>query len=343
MSLKILIIGPSWVGDMIMSQSLYRLLKQQDPHCQIDVLAPKWCLDVVKRMPEVSNSIVMPIAHGKFALKHRYQLGKQLRAAGYDQAIVLANSWKSALIPWLAKIPKRTGWLGELRYGLLNDYRKLDKTCYPLMVQRFTALGYQANHHWNINTYLLPKLLTDESSITQTLQTVNINKPDGYVLALAPGAAFGSAKRWPVDYFAAVANHYLTQGWQVWLMGSPDDQPVLNQIQQCTQNRSVIFSGNATLDAKIDLLSLATVVISNDSGLLHVAAALNRPTIGIYGSTTPDFTPPLGEKVQILQVIGLDCRPCFKRDCPLSGDRLLKCLKDITPTQMLAAIERVRA
>jgi heptosyltransferase-2 len=343
MNPKILIIGPSWVGDMVMSQSLYRLLKQQNPRCQIDVLAPQWCLDIVKRMPEVTRSIVMPVAHGRFQIRKRLKLAFDLRKEKYDQAIVLPNSWKSALIPWLAGIPKRTGWLGEVRYGLLNDHRKLDKTLYPLMVQRFAALGYPANADWNRETYPLPKLVTSETSVTHTLQKLHTQPPTAPILALAPGAAFGNSKRWPAEYFAEVANHYAQQQWQIWLLGSPDDQPVLDQIQQLTQNRCVIFSGNASLDAKIDLLSLASMVISNDSGLLHVAAALNRPTIGIYGSTTPDFTPPLGEKVAILQVMGLDCRPCFKRECPLPGDRQLKCLKETTPQQVLGAMERLLA
>ena len=343
MNPKILIVGPSWVGDMVMSQSLYRLLKQQYPFSQIDVLAPQWCLDIVKRMPEVTHTIVMPVGHGRFQLRKRIKLAWQLRQANYDQAIVLPNSWKSALIPWLAGIPKRIGWLGELRYGLLNDHRKLNKNQYPLMVQRFVALGYQKNERWDATQYPLPHLVSNPTLALQTLQRLNTDMPATPVLALAPGAAFGNSKRWPESYFADVANHYLAKAWQVWLLGSPADQPVLDQIQGATQNRCIIFSDNASLDAKIDLLSLATVVISNDSGLLHVAAALNRPTIGIYGSTTPEFTPPLGEKVEILQVDSLPCRPCFKRECPLSNDAWLKCLRDITPTQAIAAVERLRA
>ena len=341
MSQKILIIGPSWVGDLVMSQSLYRLLKQRNPDCQIDVLAPKWCLDIVKRMPEVSNGIAMPVGHGKFDVKTRRDVAKQLRQNHYDQAIVLPNSWKSALIPFLAKIPKRTGWLGEFRYGLLNDARQLNKTEYPLMIQRFVALGYDKNEVWDKNQYPLPKLIPHETDVQKTLQNLNVTRPTQSILALAPGAAFGSAKRWPEAYFGQVANHYLEKGWGVWLLGSPDDQPVLDTIQNQTQNRCTIFSGNTTLDAKIDLLSLASVAISNDSGLLHVAAALNRPTIGVYGSTSPDFTPPLGDHVRVLEVHGLICRPCFQRECPLMGEQKLQCLKDINPELMIQTIENL--
>lgn len=326
-----------------MSQTLYRALKANDPYCTIDVLAPSWCLDVARRMPEVRQTIALPIGHGKLAFKTRYQLAQRLRATGYQQAIVLPNSWKSALIPWLARIPQRTGWLGEFRYGLLNDHRHLHKTALPLMVQRFIALAYPRaltarpeplpDYH-----AFLPQLVTTPESVAQTLQQLKTTAPTTPVLALAPGAAFGDSKRWPEAYFAQTAHHYLQQGWQVWLLGSPDDQPVLDQIQRLTHDRCQVFSGQASLSAKIDLLSLATAVVSNDSGLLHIAAALNRPTLGIYGSTTPEFTPPLGQHVAILETQGLACRPCFKRQCPLSGEAHLKCLWDIKPQQVITVL-----
>ncbi len=140
--MKILVIGPSWVGDMMMSQSLYRTLKAEYPSAEIDVMAPAWCRPLLARMPEVNQALAMPLGHGALALGERRRLGHALRANGYDRAYVLPNSFKSALVPFFANVPQRTGWRGEMRYGLLNDLRVLDKAAFPLMVQRYVALAY---------------------------------------------------------------------------------------------------------------------------------------------------------------------------------------------------------
>lgn len=339
--MKILITGPSWVGDMVMSQSLYRHLKLQYPDCHIDILAPAWCLAVTERMPEINQSIELPFKHGQLSLFKRHQFAKQLRAERYDWAIILPNSFKSALISWWAKIPKRTGWRGEMRYMALNDIHRLDKKALPLMVQRFVALAYQNPDQWSPDQILPPSLIAKTEDIPDIVDQYQLNiPPQQPVLALCPGAAFGTAKRWPSHYFAEVANQKLQQGWQVWLLGSPSETAVLDDIQQQTDHRCQLLAGQVSLAHKIDLLSLASVVISNDSGLLHVAAALQKPTIAIYGSTTPDFTPPLSANSKILQIDNLACRPCFKRDCPLKAGQL-KCLYDITPQQVSAAIEQL--
>lgn len=328
---KILVIGPAWIGDMIMSQSLFKLLKQQDPQAQIDVIAPEWTQALLERMPEVSNAINMPLGHGQLQLKQRWQLGKQLRQQNYDQAIVLPNSWKSAIIPYAAQIPQRTGWIGELRYGLLNDTRRLDKKKLPLMVERFLALssldkikkiGWQAYR---------PSLEVSVNTLTTALTKFNLSPTSKPTLALCPGAEFGSAKRWPAEHFAAVAKQKVNEGWQVWIFGSEKDQAIANTIQQLTQNVCVDLTGKTTLAEAIDLLSLANLALTNDSGLMHIAAALQRSLIVIYGSTSPQFTPPLTDDVKILS-LNLACSPCFKRECPLGH---LKCLQDLTPEMVL--------
>lgn len=205
MSKKILIVGPAWVGDMVMAQSLFKLLKQRDPQVVIDVLAPVWSLPLLARMPEVSSPIVMPIGHGQLKWGERYRLGKQLRANRYDQAIVLPNSFKSALIPWWANIPRRTGWRGEMRYGLLNDMRSLDKSQYPLMIERFMALGL--NPHEKLPTdYPLPELNISTESQQAALTRHHLSYPKRRILALCPGAEFGPAKQWPAEYYADIAN-----------------------------------------------------------------------------------------------------------------------------------------
>lgn len=332
---KILIVGPAWVGDMVMSQSLYKLLKRRYPNVIIDVLAPSWSHALLERMPEVRQALAMPLGHGQLQFKQRWQLGKQLRAEKYDQAIVLPNSWKSAIIPWAANIPRRTGWRGEWRFGLLNDIRFLDKKQLPLMVQRFAALGLPSSE--NQTDFLNPYLQVTEQSVAATLAKLNLIYPEKPVLVLCPGAEFGPAKRWPAEYFAEVAKNKLAEGWQVWILGSVKDQPVAHEIQQLTQNACVNLTGLTVLGEAIDLLSLAKLVVTNDSGLMHVAAALQRPIVAIYGSSSPVFTPPLTERVKILS-INLPCSPCFKRECPLQH---LNCLKQLSPVLVLQAMKEL--
>lgn len=322
---KILIIGPSWVGDMIMAQSLFKLLKQNNPLVLIDVLAPEWSLPILERMPEINNRFCLPVGHGKLGLLTRFKIAKKLRAEEYTQAIVLANTWKSALVPWLAKIPKRTGWLGECRWGLLNDIRYLDKKALPKMVQRYAALGLPKNQQLPANIPV-PKLLAHPRTA-----------PSSPVLALCPGAAYGPAKRWPTEYFAQLANAKLADGWQVWLFGSQQDVAVVEEIRQQLTKPSISYAGKIDLMQTIDLFSVVDAVVSNDSGLMHLAASLDKPVVAIYGSTSPEFTPPLGEKSRILQH-KIECSPCFKRECPLGH---FACMRNILPEQVILALAQL--
>lgn len=329
-----LIVGPAWVGDMIMAQCLFKLLKQRDPTAQIDVVAPKSTHALLQRMPEVRDAILVPLGHREFGLKTRYQLGKQLREKKYDHAIVTTNSWKSALIPFFANIPKRTGWVGECRYGLLNDARRLDKTQYPLMIERFMALAL--NKEETLSTpYPKPNFAVNDNDIQQALQKVGLPQPQKPVLALCPGAAFGPAKRWPPQHFAAVAKAKIKEGWDVWIFGSPNEKVLADNIQAHCDNACVDLCGKTRLLEAIDLLSLASAVVSNDSGLMHTAAALQKPLVVLYGSSSAKFTPPLSESVKMLS-LNLPCSPCFKRECPLGH---FKCLNDLTPQQALEALE----
>jgi lipopolysaccharide heptosyltransferase II len=326
---QLLIVGPAWIGDMVMAQTLFKTIKMRQPHTAIDVVAPNWTRPLLERMPEIRRAMDLPFKHGEFNLKARLQLGKQLREQQYDQAIVLPNSWKSAIIPAAAKIPLRTGWRGEMRYGLLNDCRTLDKDRYPLMIERFAKLA-AAHDEALPETLPHPKLLIDDASRQAALQAFSLSS-DKPILALCPGAEFGPAKRWPTTYFAEVANHYLKQGFQVWLFGSPKEKSLADDIQQQTEQACVDLVGETSLAQAVDLLSLANKVVTNDSGLMHIAAALDRQLIVIYGSTSPQFTPPLTDKVDILQ-LPLDCSPCFKRECPLGHT---KCLNELKPEQVV--------
>lgn len=321
---KLLIIGPAWVGDMVMAQCLFKLLKQRNPNVTIDVLAPAWSLPLLERMPEVANAIVMPIQHGQLKLFARYKLAKSLRANRYDQAIVLPNSFKSALIPWWANIPIITGWRREMRHWIMNDARKLNKERYPLMIERFMALGLPEGEALPMG-YPLPDL-----SVAK-----NTNYKTAKILALCPGAEFGAAKRWPEEYYAEVAKEKLAQGWKVWILGSVKDQPTAKKINALTQDRCEDFAGKTKLAEAVDLLAQATAVVSNDSGLMHIAAALRKPLIAVYGPTSATFTPPLHAEARVLS-LKLNCQPCFKRECPLNHHR---CMRELEPKQILQALK----
>jgi heptosyltransferase-2 len=327
---KILVVGPSWVGDMVMAQSLFITLKQEHPDCRIDVLAPAWSFSLLERMPQVSKAIAMPLSHGQFGLKDRINLGRQLHSEGYDQAIVLPNSWKSAIIPFFANIPLRTGYIGECRWGLLNDARKLDKNVLTMTVQRFVALGLSKDMWWLPPEYPVPAIVIGKDRQQAVIGKFNLT-PSAKILALCPGAEYGAAKRWPAEYYAEVARHKIDQGWQVWLFGSDKDKEVATQINQATDWNCTDFTGRTSLAEAVDLMSLAGTVITNDSGLMHVAAALDKKIIAIYGSSNPGFTPPLNSKAQVIS-LNLDCAPCFKRDCPLGHTQ---CLTGIKPDRVL--------
>lgn len=329
---KYLIVGPAWVGDMVMAQTLFILLKQRQPQCVIDVLAPEWSRPLLARMPEVNKAISLPIGHGKLALAKRYAIAKSLRGEHYDEAILLPNSFKSALIPFFANIPKRTGWLGEYRYLLLNNIHYLHPKKWPLMVQRFMQLALQRNEQLP-GSLPKPRLQVNQQDVMAAIEKYHLQVEGETILALCPGAEFGEAKRWPAEHYASIANEKLKQGWQVWLLGSKKDAPVAQSIQSATQNRCVDLTGKTSLADAIDLLSLATLVVSNDSGLMHIASSLNKKLIVVYGSTSPMFTPPLCDQVRILN-LELSCSPCFKRVCPLGHTN---CLQNLTPDLVLNA------
>ncbi|HQQ74631.1 MAG TPA: lipopolysaccharide heptosyltransferase II [Pseudomonadales bacterium] len=333
-----LVIGPAWVGDMVMAQVLFRLLKQQHPDIAIDVLAPAWSVPLLARMPEVRASFDLPLQHGEFGFGARKKIGAELRGK-YQQAILLPNSWKSALVPFFANIPQRTGWRGEMRYGLLNDIRKLDKEQYPLMIERFAALAFPANTTLP-EKLPHPALLINDAERKTALEKyqLSLERP---VLALCPGAEFGPAKRWPERHYAAVAAARIAAGEQVWIFGSEKDEPVAEAIRAALPASQREYchhlAGKTRLAEAIDLLSCANAVVSNDSGLMHIAAALNRPLVAVYGSSSPQFTPPLSEAVEIVR-LGLDCSPCFKRECPLVH---LNCLNELQPSRVLEALSHL--
>ncbi|HSH72227.1 MAG TPA: lipopolysaccharide heptosyltransferase II [Methylophilaceae bacterium] len=332
MPARILVLGPAWVGDMVLAQSLFKTLKLQHPECLIDVAAPAWTLPLLERMPEVNEAIALPFRHGQLALLERIRFGKSLRNKGYTQSIILTNSLKSAILPFAAGIPLRTGFVGEFRYGLLNDIRTLDKIKLPRTVDRFVALGLPENTL--PETIHEPRLIADNQHALKALQKLGMPVPTIKVLGICPGAEYGEAKRWPAEYYAEVANEALSEGWEVWLCGSDKDVPVTSEINRLCMHRCRDFGGKTNLGEAIDLMSLTTTVVSNDSGLMHVAAALGKSLVAIYGSSDPHHTPPMSAKATVLY-LNLECSPCFERVCPLGH---LKCLKDIDARQVIKQV-----
>ena len=333
-SRRILIVGPSWVGDMVMAQSLFKVLKAAGP-CEIDVLAPEWSLPILARMPEVSRGVVMPVGHGKLELGVRWKLGQSLGTVGYDQAIVLPNSLKSAMIPAFAGIPQRTGFRGEMRYFLINDMRMLSKRRLPMTVQRFVALGKGINQALP-DPLPWPRLVADAAN-QRTLPDklgLSLERP---AIAFMPGAEYGPAKQWPLPHFASLAAELVERGFQVWILGSGKDREAASIIASDQEASVINLCGRTELGDAVDLLALSRAAVTNDSGLMHVAAALHLPQVAIFGSSTPQHTPPLSDRAHVIY-LGIECSPCFKRTCPLGHTR---CLTEIAPQRVLAAIDQL--
>ena len=312
---------------MLMQPMLLRL-KQRFPDSRIDVLAPPWTVLLLKQMPEVNEVVVNPFPHGALQLRERYRLGKQLQASHYDAAYVLPNSLKSALVPFFADIPKRIGFTGEMRYGLLNDARKLDKKKLPLMVERFAQLA-EATGDEIRKTIPHPHLNVSDQARQQTLHKLGLTL-DQPVVIFCPGAEYGPAKRWPEPYYAELAQQLRAQGYAIWLIGSPKDKETAEKIVALGNQTMRNLCGSTDLSDAIALISCASLVVSNDSGLMHIAAALDRPMLAIFGSSSPQFTPPLSEKARVLK-LDLPCSPCFKRECPLGH---FNCMMQLTPSKV---------
>ncbi len=324
---RILIVSPSWVGDAILSEPLVALLREPYEDPIVDVLVHSWCAPVYARMRGIRRIIESPFGHGKLDLAGRRRFALGLRNEGYSHAFVLPNSWKSALVPYFARIPKRVGYVGEARYGLLTDARGLDRKAKPRLVERFAALAVPKGGL--VPMAPSPVLVPDTVNRANAMRALHL-KADRPVVILCPGAEFGAAKRWPPNQFAELAAMFLADGLQVWVVGSPNDKiatdAVLNSLGE-NAHRVRDLSARTDLGTAIDLLSAASLVVSNDSGLMHAAAAVGVPLVALFGSSSPTYTPPLSPLAQIAR-IDIACSPCFKRECPLGH---FKCMRELKP------------
>src|SRR5579863_779474 len=322
---KVLIIAPAWVGDMVMSQTLFKLLKiRYGDGLVLHVFANDWARDILLRMPEVDNVINNPFAHGKLLLLQRIKLGLKFRHEKYDQVFVLPNSLKSAITPLFSGIKRRTGFVGEARYMLLNDIYWLNRHKLPRMIDRFCALENNGNKPHDIP---YPELIVDEENQKILANKLNIDlaKP---LIAFCPAAEFGPAKRWFPEHFAHLANMLIKDGYQVIILGSNKDTAISDEIINLAKTKTIINDcGKTGLVDAVDLLGLAEYVVTNDTGLMHIACAVGSSVIAVYGSSSPHFTPPLSDRATILQT-SLDCQPCFARTCRFGH---YNCLRFITP------------
>jgi len=328
MSTRILVAGPAWVGDMVMAQSLFITLKQQDPECVIDVVAPAWSVPLLQRMPEVSQAIELPVGHRQVKLMQRYRVGRQLRDNHYDRAIVLPRSFKSALVPFFARARRRTGYRGEHRYGLINDMRPLDKHILKQTVQRYVALGSEQLVTTSPKVPY-PQLRVDSANQQSLLSKLQLTT-DKPIIGFMPGAEYGPAKQWPARYYRKLAGQLTENGFQVWIFGSAKETALGESISQ-GQPGVINLCGKTALVDTVDLIALTQSNVTNDSGLMHIACATGRDVVAIYGSSDPAYTPPLSDHARIIYQ-KLECSPCFDRQCRFGHTR---CLTEIIPNSIL--------
>jgi heptosyltransferase-2 len=331
--MKLLIIAPAWIGDAVLAQPLFKRLHHHQPGLQLDLLATPWVAPVFSRMAEVEQIIEAPLRHGYWDWQLRWSLAQSLRTNNYDQAIVLPHSWKSALIPWMAGIPQRTGRWGECRIGLLNDLIRKSRRCPPSgQAQDYARLAGPCPPG-----EALPALALTSTAQTQQAACAHLGlTATPAPIILCPGAEYGPAKRWPAGHFARLASIVLETKRPVWLLGGTSDQACAEEIlAHCGHPEGLHNLCGATgLDQAIDLLALARHVVTNDSGLMHIAAALHRPLIALFGSSSPTRTPPLSPQAQVIRR-DLPCSPCFARQCRLGH---LNCLTHIQPEEVAAAM-----
>ncbi|WP_216797364.1 lipopolysaccharide heptosyltransferase II [Candidatus Vallotia tarda] len=325
-----LIIAPNWIGDALMAQPLFAVIKQLHPKIVLDAVASTWVAPVLARMPEIRKIYLTSLAHGKLQLWKRWQLACDLRKAAYSMAYVLPNSLKSGLILKFSGIPLRIGYTGESRYILLNvRHPNPLKSKRTSMVLYYAALAYAPGA--KIPRDLpLPRLTTDWSESIRVSHRFNLNT-DISLIVFCPGAEYGPAKRWPTQHFAALArmiNHSFPY-IQVIALGSLRDRTVAQAIAEDVPSIRNLC-GKTSLDEACALITRASVVVTNDSGLMHVAAALQRPIVALYGSTDPRYTPPLSKLAKV-QWLHLKCSPCFARECPLHH---FNCLRELSVEQV---------
>ena len=305
---KLLIIPQNWLGDIVMSQALLKRIKFDNPDTLIDILIDSYMKGVVTRMPEINKAIVLNCKHREFGLFKRLKLANEIKASAYSQSIILSRSIKSALIPYLARIPIRTGELGESRYILINDLRKFTKDNRRKTAFRYASMFTKKEEVLDEKYYPSLKSDPEKIKILSSKYKIDLEKK---IIIFAPGAAFGPSKMWPVEKFKELGEK-LNKDFFILVLGSKSEKSIGDKI---VTNKNVInLCGETSITDAIDLMHISEFCVSNDSGLMHLAAATNTKSISIYGATSPELTPPLTSNKQI-HYRGLPCSPCFEKIC----------------------------
>ncbi|MFG1296055.1 lipopolysaccharide heptosyltransferase II [Xanthobacter variabilis] len=325
----VLLVGPSWVGDMVMAASLVEVLRMREPSRPVDVLAPPAALPIARMIPGVRRTIPLSLGHGELGIMARWRLGRGLRDEGYGKAIILPRAFKAAIPPFAAGIPERVGYKGELRSALLTDARSDRQRKTARTIDRFVALALPEG---TPTLSPRPRLILPDGAL-DTCQDKFPLPGTGPVMVLCPGAEYGPAKRWPAEKFAKLAALAVKEGYRVRVLGSPKDAEAAATIAATSGVPVDNLVGRTSLIDAAAILASSDVVISNDSGLMHVAGAFERPLVVIYGSSSEKMTPPASRRARVVSR-ELSCRPCHKRECPLGT---LACLEGISPEEVLEA------
>ena len=316
-----------------MAQALYKALRADSTSAQIDVVAPEWSRPLLNRMPEIATIYSLDVAHGEFGLSKRYSLGKKLKSENYAQAIVLPRSYKSALLPWFAGIPKRVGEVGEFRHGLITDLFASNKDKQiPNVCNYLRYIGIDSDIA-KVKQEYIPELTVDLENQNTVLEKYRVST-DVPLVACMVGAEYGASKQWPIEHFVQLINLLCEQEINVCILGSPKDVVIGDKIEALCKKSIHNLCGKTSLLDVVDVLAACSVAVSNDSGLMHIAAAVNVPVIAMYGATTPTYTPPLHPKAKSFY-LKLTCSPCWKRTCQYQHYR---CLADIMPQQVYAEV-----
>jgi heptosyltransferase-2 len=325
-----------WIGDFVRCHTVVRLLRERHPSRPVDVLATTMIAPAVEYMPGVRKAIVVDLPRKRIALSQQRALARSLKAEGYGQALVMPRTWKSALAPYLAGIPVRTGYAGEFRFGLINNLRWGERRL-PRMVDRCAALALapeQSHPEWPA-----PQLVVPPPEVLAWRERLGEAAGRRRVVAFAPGAV-GPSKRWPANHYAALAQALTARGCAIWVLGSPTETSIAAEIA-ATDPANVRDLTGPDLRNAILGLAAADFTVSNDSGLLHVAAAIGTPTIGIFGPTSPWHWAPLNPLAGIVETAGrLPCRPCHKPRCWLGHHR---CMRDIPVDRLVQETRRLLA
>jgi heptosyltransferase II len=329
----ILVIPYMWIGDFVRGHTVVRVLKERWPNRPVDILVTSLCAPLVDYMPGVRKGIVWDLPRGRLALAKQWALAKQFREAGYGTALVLPRTWKSAIAPTLARVPQRTGWVGEARFGLINDFRWGERSM-PRFIDKNAALALPANaplpKDWPV-----PQLVVPAADVAAWRQANGLGSANA--IALAPGSV-GTSKRW--TYFAHAAKMFADQGLDVWVIGGPNEKAIATEIVKAGGPRVRDLTGN---DLRNGILAMAAakVAISNDSGLMHIAAGIGTPTIGIFGPTSPYHWAPLnGLDATIKRKTDLPCQPCHKPVCYHNDHH---CMRDIPASEVVETAQLVMA